>query len=44
MIEAARAKSTGDAPAVTYFTGDVRDMKAALPFDGAFSWYTSVWL
>ena len=35
------AKSTGDAPAVTYFDGDVRHMKAAPPFDGAFSWYTS---
>jgi SAM-dependent methyltransferase len=41
MIEAAMAKGTGDAPAVTYFAGDVRNMKAAPPFDGAFSWYTS---
>ena len=35
------AKNTGDAPAVTYFAGDVRDMKVASPFDAAFSRYTS---
>jgi SAM-dependent methyltransferase len=41
MIEAAMAKGTGDASAVAYFAGDVRDMKVDAPFDGAFSWYTS---
>jgi SAM-dependent methyltransferase len=41
MIDAAMAKNSGDAPAVSYYAGDVRDMKADSPFDGAFSWYTS---
>ena len=41
MIEAATARSSGDAAAATYFLGDVRDMPGGAPFDGAFSWYTS---
>jgi hypothetical protein len=41
MIEAARAKSSGEAAAITYVAGDVRDMSRGARFDGAFSWYTS---
>lgn len=41
MIEAAMAKNSRAAPAVSYYAGDVRGMKTDLPFDGAFSWYTS---
>jgi SAM-dependent methyltransferase len=40
MIEAARAKGRGVA-AIAYLHGDVRNMPADAPFDGAFSWYTS---
>jgi SAM-dependent methyltransferase len=40
MIEAARAKGRG-AAAIAYFHGDVRNMPADAPCDGAFSWYTS---
>jgi hypothetical protein len=41
MIEAARAKSSGEAVTISYLPGDVRGLPRGAPFDGAFSWYTS---